>query len=179
MSSPDVSLRASFLQKNNYQENYDKNITDVLEKVIDGVYDIHINILPVQLIILPQLSLEEYLWLCCLTNHLTPDTPLEALADTYRPHQDNPLYQNFMNAVIRASRSSKGEELLMCEALYKLFADELELREKQGINQDICQGKEQMASLLLKLISAGRSSEVERALREPEYYDKLAKELGV
>ena len=70
----------------------------------------------------------------------------------------------------------------MCEALYELFADELELREKQGVNQGIClgisQGKEQMASLLLKLISAGRSSEVERALREPEYYDKLAKELG-
>ena len=60
-----------------------------------------------------------------------------------------------------------------------LFADELELREKQGVNQGICQEKEQMASLLLKLISAGRSSEVERALREPEYYDKLAKELGV
>ena len=159
------------------------NAADVIEKTTDGVYDIHINILPVQLIILPQLSPDEYLWLRCLTSHLTPDTPLGALADAYRPHQDNPLYQNFMNAVIRASRSSKGDELLMCEALYELFADELELREKQGVNQGIClgisQGKAQMASLLLKLISAGRSSEVERALREPEYYDKLVEELGV
>ena len=67
---------------------------------------------------------------------------------------------------------------MACEALYELFADELELREKQGVNQGVSQGKEQMASLLLKLISAGRSSEVERALREPEYYDKLAEELG-
>ena len=136
-----------------------------------------------QLIILPQLSPDEYLWLRCLTSHLTPDTPLGALADAYRPHQDNPLYQNFMNAVIRAGRSSKGDELIMCEALYELFADELEKREsqgiRQGISQGISQGKAQMASLLLKLISAGRSSEVERALRDPEYYDKLAEELEV
>ena len=148
-----------------------KNAADVLEKVTDGVYDIHINILPVRLLILPELAPEEYLWLRCLANHLTPDTPLGALADAYRPHQDNPLYQNFMNAVIRASRSSKGDESMMCEALYELFADELEMREKRG--------KEQMASLLLKLISAGRSSEIERALREPEYYEKLSAELGV
>ena len=156
-----------------------KNAADVLEKVTDGVYDIHINILPVRLVILPELAPEEYLWLRCLTNHLTPDTPLGALADAYRPHQDNPLYQNFMNAVIRASRSSKGDESMMCEALYELFADELEKRESQGIRQGVSQGKEQMASLLLKLISAGRSSEIERALREPEYYDKLSAELGV
>ena len=76
---------------------------------------------------------------------------------------------------------------MMCEALYELFADELEKRESQGIrqgiskgiSQGISQGKAQMASLLLKLISAGRSSEVERALRDPEYYDKLAEELEV
>ena len=144
-------------------------------KTTDGVYDIHINILPVQLIILPQLSPDKYLWLRCLTSHLTPDIPLGALADAYRPHQDNPLYQNFMNTVIRASCSSKGDELIMCEALYELFADELEKRESQGISQ----GRAQMASLLLKLISAGRSSEVERALRDPEYYDKLAEELRI
>ena len=40
---------ASFLQ-----EKFDKNTANVLEKVTDGVYDIHINILPVQLIVLPK-----------------------------------------------------------------------------------------------------------------------------
>ena len=85
----------------------------------------HIDIVPVWLILLPEFSPEEYLWLRCFTNHLTPDPPLETLAHAYQPHQDNPTYQNFLNAVIRANQISKGDELLMCEALYELFADEL------------------------------------------------------
>ena len=67
---------------------------------------------------------------------------------------------------------------MMCEALYEFFADKLKKRESQSIRQGVSQGKEQMASLLLKLISAGRSSEIERALREPEYYENLSVELG-
>ena len=124
-----------------------------------------------RLVVLPELSPEEYLWLRCLTNHLTPDTPLEALAHAYQPHQDNPTYQNFLNAVIRANQISKGDELLMCEALYELFADEIKKNWEEG--------RLQMSSLILKLISAGRESEIERAARDEEYCEKLMEELGV
>ena len=118
---------------------------------------------------------EEYLWLRCLTNHLTPDTPLEALAHAYQPHQDNPTYQNFLNAVIRANQISKGDELLMCEALYELFADELKKNREEGSRL----GRLQMAALIPKLISAGRESEIEKAARDEEYCEKLMEEMGV
>ena len=124
-----------------------------------------------RLVVLPELSPEEYLWLRCLTNHLTPDTPLEALAHAYQPHQDNPTYQNFLNAVIRANQISKGDELLMCEALYELFAGEIKKNREEG--------RLQMSSLILKLISAGRESEIEKAARDEKYCEKLMEELGV
>ena len=88
--------------------------------------------IPVQLIVLPQLSSKDYLWLSCLTKHFTPDTPLEALAHAYAPHQDEFLYQQFMNAVIRANLNDEGDERFMCEALYELFADELKIHEESG-----------------------------------------------
>ena len=46
-----------------------KNTAGVLKKVTDGVYDIHINILPMRFIILPELAPEEYLWLRCLPSY--------------------------------------------------------------------------------------------------------------
>ena len=161
---------AAFLRK-----KFSQKTPDVLEKIANGIYDIHIDMIPVRLVVLPELSPEEYLWLRCLTNHLTPDTPLEALAHAYQPHQDTPTYQNFLNAVIRANQISKGDELLMCEALYELFADELKKNREEGSRL----GRLQMAALIPKLIAAGRESEIEKAARDEEYCEKLMEEMGV
>ena len=113
----------SYIRKNSLE-----NTKDPVEKIIDGLYYIHIGFIPVQLIVLPELPHEQYLWLSCLTNHLTKDTPLEQLGLAYKAHEDDPLYQTFLNAVIRANSMKEGDEKLMCEALEELFAGRLELR---------------------------------------------------
>ena len=74
--------------------------------------------IPVQLIVLSQLDPSEYLWLSCLSKHITAETPLVNLRQAYAPHQDNPLYQTIMDAIIRAFRK---EENLLCVTLYMNF----------------------------------------------------------
>ena len=58
------------------------------------------------------------------------------LRQAYAPQQDDPLYQTIMDAIIRANLSEGGESL-MCDALYELFADQLDQRHQEGITEGI------------------------------------------
>lgn len=165
----------------NLIKHFRKKLPDPIERFAPGMYDIRIEPVPVQLVVLPQLSPEEYIWLRCLTNKLTPEIPLQKLADSYAPHKDETLYQRFMNAFIRANRVAKGEEALMCEALYELFADELIKRELKGRNEGKNEGRnegrnegmERLSELNLKLVSENRIPELIRAASDPVYREEL------
>lgn len=102
------------------QEKFSSTSSKILEKVSNGIYYMYNYMIPVQLIVLSQLDPSEYLWLSCLSKHITAETPLVNLRQAYAPHQDDPLYQTIMNAIIRANLSEGGESL-MCDALYELL----------------------------------------------------------
>lgn len=145
-----------------------ENTKDPVEKIIDGLYYIHIGFIPVQLIVLPELPHEQYLWLSCLTNHLTKDTPLEQLGLAYKAHEDDPLYQTFLNAVIRANSMEEGDEKFMCKALEELFAGRLETQRRLGIQEGV--------SLINKLLNSNRIDDAKRATEDPAYRDTLMAE---
>lgn len=154
-----------------------KKMAGAVEKAAPGMYDIHTEGIPVQIVVLPQLPKEECLWLGCLTNKLTEDIPLKKLADAYAPHKEDALYQRFMNAFIRANRSTKGDEDLMCEALYELFADELIKGRNEGRQEGRKEGRKEgmsrLSALNLKLISENRIAEIVRVSSDSAYRDEL------
>lgn len=169
----------SYIRKNSLE-----NTKDPVEKIIDGLYYIHIGFIPVQLIVLPELPHEQYLWLSCLTNHLTKDTPLEQLGLAYKAHEDDPLYQTFLNAVIRANSMKEGDEKFMCEALEELFAGRLEAQKQLGMQLGVQKGVQigaqealsKMSSLINKLLSSNRIDDAKRATEDPAYLDSLMAE---
>ncbi len=133
------------------------------------------NMIPVQLIVLTQLDPSEYLWLSCLSKHITKDTPLQSLRQAYEPHQNNPLYQTIMDAIIRSNLSEEGESL-MCDALYELFADQLAQNRNAGRSEGCAEGENRISNLILKLISDNRSSDIERIAADPVYRQVLINE---
>lgn len=154
-----------------------------LEKIIPGLY--HINMkgrfpFPIQLVILPELPSEEYLWLHCLGKKLNANWPFPELNKAYINHKNEEPYQTVMNAIIRANLIKKEDADIMCEALYELFADELIKRENEGIQIGKKSGEEQgehlLSNLILKLISDNRSSEIERVAADPDYRAALMKQ---
>ena len=169
------------------RKNYSQFTKEPVEKIIDGLYYIHIGLFPIQLIVLQELPPEKYLWLHCLTNHLTKDMPLVELGHTYKSHEDDPLYQTFMNAIIRANSLSKGDEEAVCEALEELFAPRLEAREEkgraegvtQGIAQGMTQGISQLSTLISKLLDSNRIDDVRRVTEDPEYREALFAEFNI
>ena len=123
--------------------------------------------IPVQLIVLSKLDSSEYLWLSCLSKKITEDTPLQELKQAYKPHQDDPLYQTIMDAIIRSNHSKKGDSL-MCDALYELFADQITQNRNEGFSQAM--------DLIRKLLVDNRTSDIERVTSDPAYCQKLINE---
>lgn len=163
-------------------ENLQQSVDKVLQKAGNGIYYMYNYLIPVQLIVLSQLSPDEYLWLSCLTKNITSRTPLKHLRKAYEPHQDDPLYKTIMNAIIRGNMREKGEAM-MCEALYELFADEMSKREALGKSlgrqEGIQEGIQKMGQVISRLLEDNRSSEIARATSDPTYCQMLMKEYQI
>lgn len=144
-----------------------------VEKVISGLYYISNEICHLQIVVLQKLPPEEYLWLHSLTNSLTPDAPLKQLGKIYRLHQEDTDYRNFMNTLIRANHFQKGLDQFMCEALYELFADQLNERENLGIERGLNQGMDRLSSLIQRLLLDKRSADIDRVTSDPAFRDQL------
>ena len=88
--------------------------------------------IPMQLIILSELSADDNLWLKSLSNNIQDYDQIEKLSNEYGKNKDRNLYQSVMNVIIRANKEKFKEEKNMCEALRELFQEELSEGENKG-----------------------------------------------
>ena len=91
--------------------------------------------IPMQLIILSELSADDNLWLKSLSNNIHDHDQIEKLSNEYGKNKDRNLYQSVMNVIIRANKEKFKEEKSMCEALRELFQEELSESESKGENK--------------------------------------------
>lgn len=187
-SSPDFDDLTLTLISHKYPRSLARHFrtkySKILEKIVPEVYHIDIGILPIQVIVLPQLQPNQYLWLRCLTNQIDASLPLSNLSAAYKQHEDDPVYQNFMNAFIHANLVSKEGEVIMCEALYDLFADELiknkelgeRLGEKRGKETGQKMGQSRILKLVSNLVSENRNDDILKITQDSEYCSQLLTE---
>lgn len=128
-----------------------------IEKADEGIYYIYGDVLPMQLIIVPELSEENNLWLHSLTNELKSSKEAEELLYAYKGHQNEGLYQSVMDIIVRANKKKFREDKEMCDALLELVKDKLDEREKQGFSDG---SEQQLRSLVQKKIQKGKSLSV-------------------
>lgn len=162
---------------------YPRNLTRELRKLgikslenrIPGIYTINTSafLIPIQLVIVPQLRSEDCLWLHSLTKNLAFDHFLEQIKQEYRLHKEDPDYHMFMDTLIRANTRQKGGTMMWCNAMYEIFADDLKAREERGKQQGI----DQMASLTLHLLSDNYGIDViKRAAADGDFRESLMKQ---
>lgn len=120
-----------------------------LAKRAPGIYDIDKEIFRIQLIVNRKLDAKENLWLRCLDSELTEKSLYEGLERSYAQHKNEERYSAPMNAIVWSNYERKGEGKVMCEALYDLFADELEERLERGRAEGETKG---MAVAILDLL---------------------------
>ena len=116
-----------------------------VEKKDSGIYYLTGDAIPVQLVIVPQLSQEHNYWLNKLRNDLKAGSEIKNFIERYSTNKNSKLYQALADTVMRANWEKLKEEQNVCEALKELFADDLkelfadDLRESR--EQGIIEGK--------------------------------------
>jgi len=91
-------------------------------------------VIPIQLVLSPQLAEEKNLWLKSLTNQLQGEEKIGRLVKDFQKHTNNIWYKSVMNMIVRANLKEFQEvkEMSLCEALEELMHDELEECRKKG-----------------------------------------------
>ncbi len=98
----------------------------------DGIYELIGDSIPMQVIVIKELSKEQNYWLQALRNNLQSGGEIRDLLERYEPRKNDLNYQAAMNILTRANWAKMEEERKMCEALKELFAEDIENARKQG-----------------------------------------------
>ena len=99
-----------------------------------GIYYIEGDVFPVQLVLSPELTEEQNLWLKSLTNQIKDDKTIGKLVRDFQQHTNNIWYISMMNMIVRANmkKFQEVQDMSVCEALEELMHDELEECRKRG-----------------------------------------------
>lgn len=150
-----------------------------VQKVYEGIYYVIGDTLPIQIVVIGELSKKESLWLRNLTNRLESTKDAEELLRDYKKHKKNTLYESVMDIIVRANEEKFEEARRMCKALEELMKDELEAKKIEGEEIGIKQGKERVNELTLKLSALGRMDDILKAASDEEYQEQLFREFGL
>lgn len=104
-----------------------------IQNVSPGIYYLCGDIIPIQIVVLSQLPLEENLWLRVLSNKLDDPKIIERMLREYEQHKDNPLYSSIVEIVAQANQLLfRQEGSIMSETLEAIINEKLDAREKKG-----------------------------------------------
>lgn len=98
-----------------------------------GIYYISNEMYITQVIVVNELSPDDSLYLSCLTDNLTDSQQINRLVADYTQHQDNEIYNKYMNQLSRAN-TKKGDSPMVCEGILNLCgtsSKEIEDRAKE------------------------------------------------
>mgnify|MGYP002711793767 CR=1 FL=1 len=109
-----------------------------IRNVSPGIYYIYGDIIPIQIVVLSQLPLDENLWLRILSNKLDDPEIIERMLQEYEQHKDNPLYSSIVEIVAQANQLLfRKEGSTMSETLEAIINEKLDAREKRGHDQGV------------------------------------------
>lgn len=92
-----------------------------IQHVENGIYYIHGDFFPIQLLITQELTNEQNLWLHNLTNNIHDSTVITTLLNEYEQHHEEKYYQSVMNVITKANIEKFKEVTGMCEALEEIY----------------------------------------------------------
>ena len=106
-----------------------------VEKISPGIYHINKETFIAQIIVTKELLPEDNLYLRCLTDKLHEVELADKLADDYRKHWEQEIYDRYMRQLTVANKKSEGEEhMVINEWLYEMCgtsSDEVIARAKK------------------------------------------------
>lgn len=150
-----------------------------IKEYAKGIYYIEGVGIPVQIVVMEELPIEEHPFLKILTRKIT-EKAIRNFANHVNGFTEPCDMQNadvVLHVSVLANRKeySKARRSATMEALRELFSDELENAEREGRKE----GEYCLNLLYSKLEQDGRQEDIFRAIKNPELLGKLYKEYGI
>ena len=131
----DISLTFPTLH---YPRKLFKHLTKECNKTIEnpypGVYYINEEMYATQVLVIKELLPEDSLYLHCLNQNLNNPKLINNLTNDYLLNKEDKMYTSYMNQFL-CSRT-KGEPLMVCEGIFKLFGTSSEEIAEKTREQD-------------------------------------------
>lgn len=139
-----------------------------------GIYYIHNDIFPIQLIVTSKLTDEDNLWLKNLTDDLRERQIAERLVDEYEQHKRDTNYESAMDAIIRANRGMFMEVSGMCNALREILEEIAEERAvKMAEERAVKMAENKICSLVKKGLLKLEDAAEELGITPEEMEEKI------
>lgn len=122
----------------------------------EGIYTIHGDYFPMQLLLTSELSETENFWLRYLTDDLKSAEEANKILSKYKGHQKDNNHKSVLNIIVNANKEMFEEAKEVCEALLELMKDELDASKKAGRIEGEKAGRVQ---LIQTKLSKGKSVE--------------------
>lgn len=95
-----------------------------VKNIENGIYYLYGDGIPIQLIIVPELSIENNYWLNKLRNNLKSGGEIKLFMEQYEKNRDSKLFQALADTVMRANWKEVEEEGNMSDVIKEIFADQ-------------------------------------------------------
>ena len=119
----------------------ERNIS--IESVENGIYYLHGDAIPIQLIVVPELSIGNNYWLNKLRNDLKSGGEIKLFMKEYEKNKDSKLFQALADTVMRANwKEAEEERKNMSDVLKEIFAKEFEEYMEEGMQKGMEAGVE-------------------------------------
>ena len=111
------------------------------KKVYDGIYYLVGDIIPIQLILIPELSSKDNYWMNLLRKDLKAGSEIDEFVMKYDSMEPSKLHEALADAVMRANRDKMKEEYVMCDALREICRELMEEEADQMMAQGMTEEK--------------------------------------
>lgn len=123
-----------------YPQNMISHLMEVrhysLEKMEAGIYLVHGDFLPIQIIVTKKLSKQKNLWLKSLTNKLDPISAQDLITD-YLAHPENKLYQSVITTIMRANQKIFKEVNSMDDIVMEIVQEKFDRKLKEAVDREV------------------------------------------
>lgn len=117
-----------------------------VKNIENGIYYLYGDAIPIQLIIVPELSIENNYWLNKLRNNLKYGGEIKLFMEQYEKNRDSKLFQALADTVMRANWKEVEEEGNMSDVIKEIFADQFHKCEAEARAQGEAEGRAEGAA---------------------------------
>ena len=137
-----------------------------VQKSEAGIYQVHGDLIPIQIIVTKELSEKKNLWLKSLTDKLSEAESARNLVADYLNHPENNLYRSVIETIIRANRKTFEEVNGMGDIFMEIVQEKFDRKLKEALEKALEEERKKLEEKITETITRDVTERVTKDVSE-------------